>query len=232
MRTLILSARCLGRGLGLAPGHAHADVSMIAGGANLSVGVTSFKDRKFERVIRQHYDYSCGSAAVATLLTYHLERPTTEREAFDRMYELGDKERIQREGFSLYEMKLFLESLGYAADGFRIGFEKVASVGVPVIVMIELNVYKHFVLVKGVRDGWALVADPAFGLKKWKGPELEAALASDVIFAIHNADDVGREHFNVEGEWALLPEAPFMDALDRRSLATLSAMLPAFNEVY
>lgn len=99
----------------------------------------------------------------------------------------------------------------------------------PVIVVIEVNGYRHFVA-KGVRDGWALVGDPAFGLKKWKVPELEQAMVSDIVFAIHNADEVSREYFNAEGEWAQLPEAPFGEALDRRSLASFSAMLPAFNE--
>ena len=219
-------------GLVAGPGEAPADVSLFAGGASLSVGVTSFKGQKFKSVVRQRYDYSCGSASVATLLTHHFERPTTEREAFDKMYAIGDEERIRREGFSLYEMKLYLEEIGYSADGFRMTLDRVAEIGIPVIVIIETNGYRHFVVVKGVRDGWVLVGDPALGLKKWKVPEFEEMMASDVVFAIHSADEVAERYFNVEGEWALLPAAPVGRAIDLRSLATHSAMLPTFNEFY
>jgi hypothetical protein len=45
----------------------------IGGGDN--VLVKSMKERKFEQVVRQQYDFSCGSAALATLLTYHYENP-------------------------------------------------------------------------------------------------------------------------------------------------------------
>lgn len=211
---------------------AAADVTLPAAAGAHSVKVTSFKGRKFLSVVRQQYDYSCGSAAIATLLTHHFERPTTEREAFDRMFALGDQQRIRREGFSLFEMKLFLESLDYKADGFRVGLDKVTSVGVPVIIMVEIDGYKHFVVLKGIREGWALVGDPALGLKRWKLPDLEEVMVGDIVFAIHNADDVGRRYFNAEGEWAILPRAPFGRAAERQSLAAFSVMLPSFNEFY
>jgi uncharacterized protein len=34
-------------------------------GANFSMHVTSLKEARFKRTIRQQYDFSCGSAAVA-----------------------------------------------------------------------------------------------------------------------------------------------------------------------
>ena len=211
---------------------ADAGVVVLRGAGGGSVQVKSFKERKFERVVRQQYDYSCGSAALATLLTYHFEQPTTEREAFDRMFELGDKERIRREGFSLYEMKLYLESLGYKADGFQVGLDKIARVGVPVIVMIEVKGYRHFVVIKGMQNGKILVGDSALGLKKWDVEDLQAALANDIVFAIHNVNEVGRRYFNAKREWAMLPSAPLGPSVSNQSLASFSVMLPAWNEFY
>lgn len=222
---------CLGQVL-LLPGQPVADASFVFGGARFEVPVTSFKGRRFVSVVQQQFDYSCGAAAVATLLTYHFGRPTSEREAFDQMFNLGDRERIQREGFSLFEIKLFLQSIGFEADGFRVTLDKVAGVGVPVIVMISINGYRHFVVIKGLADGYALVGDPAFGLKRWKATDLIEAMASDVVFAIHNANEIGQRYFNAEGEWALLPRAPLGNAIDRRSLSTFSVMLPGFNEFF
>src|SRR3546814_20011104 len=42
-------------------------------GGSFSVPVMSLKEKRWTTVVRQQYDFSCGSAAVATLLTYHYE---------------------------------------------------------------------------------------------------------------------------------------------------------------
>jgi uncharacterized protein len=203
------------------------DVSLSQGvGGTMNVRVTSFKERPFRTVVRQEFDNSCGSAAVATLLTYHFERPTTEHEAFVAMWEAGDQERIQREGFSLLEMKLFLENLGYKADGFKVTLDKVKSVGVPVIVLIETNGYKHFVVIKGVRNGRVMVGDPARGLLKIKEERFMEVWKNGLVFAIHNADEIGRQHFDSDQEWAMMPSYDPKQAVDRASLASFRLTLP------
>ena len=80
------------------------------GSANVST--TSVAERKFKEIVRQQFDFSCGSAALATLLTYHYNRPTDEMTAFRYMYEKGDQEKIAQAGFSLLDMKGYLASLG------------------------------------------------------------------------------------------------------------------------
>ncbi|MEJ2480724.1 MAG: cysteine peptidase family C39 domain-containing protein [Acidihalobacter sp.] len=47
-----------------------------------SVHVTSLHERKFLSTVHQKYDYSCGSAAVATLLTYQFHDPVSEATVF------------------------------------------------------------------------------------------------------------------------------------------------------
>lgn len=206
-------------------------LSSGVGGA-VSLPVTSFKERPFSTVVRQQFDNSCGSAAVATLLTYHFERPTTEREAFLAMYEAGDKERIQRKGFSLLEMKVYLETLGYKADGFAVPLEKVKRVGVPVIVLIETDGYKHFVVIKGLRDGRVMVGDPARGLLKMTEEEFMEVWKSRIVFAIYNADEIGRKYFDGDREWALMPSFRLGNAVSRSSLASFALMLPGFGEFF
>ncbi|RYF14189.1 MAG: peptidase C39, partial [Oxalobacteraceae bacterium] len=44
---------------------------------NFTAPVTSLIGRRFETVVRQQYDFSCGSAALATLLRYHYDDPQT-----------------------------------------------------------------------------------------------------------------------------------------------------------
>jgi len=165
------------------------------------VKVTSYRDIPFKTVVRQQYDFSCGSAAVATLLTYHLGRPTSERTVFDAMYAIGDQEKINREGFSLFEMKQYLQSIGYEADGFRVTLNKVARIGIPVIVLIEWKNYKHFVVVKGVSDGTVLIGDPARGNKVMKEQDFLTEWKDGIVFAVHNVNEIAQRHFNDPDEW-------------------------------
>ena len=67
--------------------------------------VVSIREARFQTVIQQRYDFSCGSAALATLLTYHYGAPVTEAQVFEAMYKAGDKEKIHREGFSLVRVR-------------------------------------------------------------------------------------------------------------------------------
>src|SRR5690606_27733284 len=83
------------------------------GGGVVNVPTQSIQELKFAEVIRQQFDFSCGSAALATLLTYHYEDPTDEMQAFIAMYEQGDQERIRQAGFSLLDMKNYLAAVGY-----------------------------------------------------------------------------------------------------------------------
>src|SRR3546814_13412897 len=62
-------------------------------------------DIPFRSVIRQRYDFSCGSAALATLLTYHYGAPTSEAMPFRAMWEKGDREAIRKVGFSMLDMR-------------------------------------------------------------------------------------------------------------------------------
>src|SRR3954451_23242215 len=86
------------------------------GMGDVTMPVTSLKQAKTGRTLIQKYDFSCGSAAVATLLTHHYNYPVTEEAVFKEMYENGDQEKIHKEGFSLLDMKRYLAAHGFDAD--------------------------------------------------------------------------------------------------------------------
>jgi len=227
IRSRIIGAGILAAVLASAGSGQAGDIRLTSNvGGDVTVPIISYQARPFLTVVRQEHDFSCGSAAVATLLTFHYDRPTTERTAFEAMYTIGDQEKIKREGFSLLEMKTYLESLGYRADGFRVPLDKVARVGVPVIVLIETRGYKHFVVIKGLREGRVLVGDPARGVEVMTQADFEQLWKDGIVFAIHNADAIGRQHYNDEAEWRLRPPAPVGSAVNRSGLASFTVMLP------
>lgn len=190
-----------------------------AGGA--SVQVRSWRDIPFRTVVRQEHDYSCGSAALATLLTYHYGRRTTEAEAFREMYAEGDQAKIQKVGFSMLDMKRFLLARGVQADGYRMTVEDFQRTGRPAIVLIDLGRYRHFVVVKGVSNGKVLIGDPALGLKIFAAADFKR-MWNGIAFAIRPASGLPDPGFNRVSEWSPWSTAPLDAVRDGGTVGALT----------
>lgn len=197
-------------------------------GVNASVRVTSIKELKYRAVVRQQFDFSCGSAAVATLLTHHYAVPIGEKEVFLAMYQRGNRAAIHREGFSLLDMKQYLDEQGFRADGLYASLDDLARVGIPAIVLIEVNGYKHFVVVKGVKDGEVMVGDPAAGLKLYRRADFEKLWTNGILFVVRSRPDIGRQYFNAE--WSNIARAPMGTALPPSTLANITLLRPTAND--
>lgn len=224
---IILSGVVLGGVAGPAEG---GEFRAFVGGSPFSVPVTTIKEARFKTVIKQQYDFSCGAAAVATLMTFHYDRPTSEEDVFKVMFAAGDKDVIRKKGFSLLDMKNYLETEGYKSDGFRISLDTLAKSRIPAIVLVQIRGYKHFVLIKGIRGDEVVVGDPAFGVKVYARAKFQKLLVSDVVFVVRTEKELARKHFNDEKDWAVRVKAPFGTALSRQDLGTLLVLLPGANE--
>jgi len=188
------------------------------GGGLIKVPVTSMKERRFTTTVRQQHDYSCGSAALATLLTYHYQHQVSEETVFKAMWENGDQAKISREGFSLLDIKLYLESIGYSADGYTAPLDKLASVGIPAIALVRDNGYNHFVVVRGIQDGMVAVADPSMGARVIPKAQFEKMQTNRILFVIKGRKE--QVAFNRAADWRVREKAPIGAALDTASLAS------------
>ena len=188
-------------------------------GGSYSLPVTSIKAARFRAMVHQQYDFSCGSSALSTLLTHHYGFKVTEQTVFEAMYASGDQPKIRREGFSLFDMKRYLESHGFQADGFEAPLNKLESAGIPAIVLINENGYNHFVVVKGLRDGRVLVGDPSGGTRAMPQKAFEALWTNGILFVISNRQELAK--FNVASEWDAVPRAPIASGISREGLAGL-----------
>ncbi|WP_111493921.1 MULTISPECIES: C39 family peptidase [Marinobacter] len=205
----IKTATALWAGLVVAVPMVDAGTVRLPGlGGDMPVKVMSFQERRYLTVIRQQYDFSCGSAALASLLTYHYDHPVSEQTVFRSMLELADEEKVRQQGFSMLDMKRYLEHQGFQADGFRMGLADIREkVRIPLIVLLDMDGFRHFVIVKGISDREVLVGDPARGLKvltldafneRWDG----------IAFVIRSHLSEGRARFNREQEWHKVARAP------------------------
>jgi predicted double-glycine peptidase len=196
---------------------------------NFQVPVTSLIGRKFETVVRQQYDFSCGSASLATLLRYHYNDAQNEQSVFLGMWRDGDRAQIQQLGFSLLDMKRYLAARGIAADGYRVSLAQVAEAKIPGIALINFNGYRHFVVVKGVEKNTLLLGDPSLGLRRestsrfirqWNG----------VFFIVSGRADVAHAHFNMVADQVRAPAGRLFPGGDRLDLSALALTRPMPTE--
>lgn len=200
-------------------------------GNTLAVSVVSWRDIPFRTVVRQQYDYSCGSAAVATLLRFHYGVAVSEADVFRAMYEVGDQARIREVGFSMLDMKLYLESRGFQADGLRLTLDRVREIGAPMIALITHDNYRHFVVIKGVSDGGVLVGDPTFGLQTYTRAEFQEVW-NGIVLAVRGAPEgVGAGVFNQASEWRPWSRAPMHTARETVSPSDLLRELPSIYQI-
>ncbi len=203
----------------MAAAAADMDVRVPVNGA-YRMRVTSLKEARFRTTIPQQFDFSCGSAATATLLTFQYGHPVSEQDVFVRMYTYGDQARIRKEGFSLLDMRRYLQSQGFEADGFDLPLEKLQEEGVPAIVLLNDRGYRHFVVVKGLKNGRVLLGDPARGTRAMPKSRFEALWDNRVLFVIHNRRAQAR--FNQPQDWRTAPPAPLDVGLHRDGLRNIA----------
>jgi predicted double-glycine peptidase len=201
-----------------------ADLS-IEGSTRYDVPVHSMKELRFRSTARQQYDFSCGSAALATLLTYHYGYPISETVAFQAMWERGDQARIRREGFSLLDMQRFLATIGFKADGFTVPLQNLVDNRLPAIVLVSEKGYNHFVVIKGAEGGRILLGDPSTGTRAVTREHFESIWPTRLLFVIH---DTPREPlFNAALDWRAAPHAPMAEGVARTVIGSFA--LPKFG---
>ena len=119
---------------------------------------------QFRGIVRQAYDYSCGSAALTTLLNGYGGLRLNEQQTMSGLLQYGEYQRIiERRSFSLLDMKRFVAALGLNSGGYRGEFSDLITLKQPAIIPITYAGFKHFVVYKAYKDGRVYVADPAIG---------------------------------------------------------------------
>ena len=196
-----------------------AEIPVQSGGA-FSVPVVSMKEQRFQKTIHQQYDFSCGSAAAATLLTFQYGYPVTEEEVFVRMYAQGDQAKIRKQGFSLLDIRGYLQANGFEADGFELPLDKLLEQGLPAIVLLNDRGYRHFVVIKGLQSGRVLLGDPARGTRAMSRARFEALWDNGILFVVHNRRDSAR--FNHARDWSTAPPAPLDMGIQRDGLRNIT----------
>lgn len=135
---------------------------------NTARPVLSLIEKRHQNVVLQQWELSCAAAALATILRYQHGIPVTERSValgmVKRKEYLANPDLLRlRQGFSLLDLKRFVDNLGYQGLGLgQLTFTDLVE-RAPIIVPVILRGYPHFVVFRGATSNSVLIADPAFG---------------------------------------------------------------------
>lgn len=136
---------------------------VLPGGGMIHKQVESIQERKFSDLVKQRTDFSCGAASLATILRYAYERDTGETDVLEGLFEVTDAEQVRRRGFSLLDIKNYVQTVGLRGRGYQVNEEGLDSISIPTIVLLDIDGYKHFVVLKKVDGQYAYIGDPALG---------------------------------------------------------------------
>jgi len=128
---------------------------------------TSLRDLRYERMIGQTTWYTCGPAAVATLLSLYFGLPVSEADALEvALAAMGEIAAVEESGVTALALKAVLEGHGIQTRGYRVTLEALADYfqrgGLPVILHVT-RPQLHYVLAEGLVAGQLVLADPSFG---------------------------------------------------------------------
>lgn len=152
--------------------------------------VRTLKEMRDEQIVRQKWDMTCGAAAISTLLTYEFKDKTPETAVVAWLLRRTDPVKVQaRKGFSLLDLKHFVQARGYGAEGFSdMSLEELADLKIPAIVPIRSKGVDHFVIVRGVFGDRVALADPAFGNMTMKARKFQDIWKQGIAFIVHPPD--------------------------------------------
>ncbi|UJS24936.1 C39 family peptidase [Thiothrix winogradskyi] len=141
----------------------------------------SWKELNDQSVVMQQYDYSCGAAALATIMKYYFQDDVTEKSLLDYIKATLTAEEyavVEEHGLSFLELEKISHSLGYQSASVRLQLSALKELAGPVVVYVSTKDYQHFAVFRGVREDRIFLADPSRGnmiltvdefLGEWKG---------------------------------------------------------------
>lgn len=154
---------------------------MSAGNVSFEKKLVTWKDIRDRNIVMQRFDYSCGAAALATLMNFYFKDDVKEADILNGVLDSlseDETENRRENGFSLLDLKNFAERRGYRAIGVRLPPTVLPELPGPVMVYIQRKDYKHFAILRGVVGDRVYLADPSRGnirmsvdvfLEEWSG---------------------------------------------------------------
>jgi predicted double-glycine peptidase len=142
---------------------AQAKVHLNLPSAVGSLPIKTWKQLRDADLEKQDLDYSCGSAATATILRSFYGRDIYEKDILDEVVLVGDDGTA-----SFSDLQQAVKKFGFKAIGISANFEKLKTIKIPAIVYLRYRDKDHFSVIRGINDqGVVWLGDPSWGNRKF-----------------------------------------------------------------
>ena len=129
---------------------------------------------------RQQAGFDCGSAALATLLSFYTDRAVEPDDLVrSQSFTTDEWQRVRREGFSLVQLADMAAALKVKPSVTRLSSRALLSVPLPVLVYLRLPTGPHFSVLTGIAGQRVTLADPTQGALMWTLTQFLRAWAPD-----------------------------------------------------
>ena len=165
--------------------------------AKFQAYVKNARQLRNENVVMQQRDFSCGAAALATVLNYYWGENVSETALLLIIAKILSREELEDRvlnGLTLTDLKNVAQVGGYTAVLGKLSIEKLGESKLPLVVAITVNDYDHFVVFRGMDDEYVYLADPIYGKKKEKIETFQEQWQQNAILAVIKPGEPPKEN--------------------------------------
>jgi predicted double-glycine peptidase len=141
---------------------------------NIKKPKNSWIEIRNKNLVNQKFDYSCGSASLATILKYFYKQEISEIEILDIILSQNNlKEEDSHIMFSFLDLANVAKQKGFKAFSLNLNFNMLKKLKIPAILYVIIRKEPHFTVFKKIDNNNIYLADPSFGnitipIKKFK----------------------------------------------------------------
>ncbi len=148
-------------------------------------GFFSLKEIRERGVVMQKWENSCAAASIATVLTYGFHDPVSESDvAGDMLLGVEPRKVKNRGGFSLLEMKRYIESRGYKADAYKnLSLTDLVLFNAAIVPINKFGM-NHYVVFNYKRGNKIFLSDPSYGNREMDIAEFQQVWMNGIAFVI------------------------------------------------
>ena len=151
----------------------------------------NYKQLKQRNIVMQKRDFSCGAAALATVLQYFWGDNVTEDQILIAIEKILTPEEMQdriKKGLAISDLRRAAVELGYLSSIGTMTFSQLCESRVPLVVGISHAGYDHFVVYKGTDGEWVYLADPIRGNIRLSVTEFLQQWQKNTILVVAKSD--------------------------------------------
>jgi len=151
----------------------------------------NWKEIKVRHIVMQDRDYSCGAAALATILRYYWGDAATEEQVLRAIAQILTAEEFKdrvKNGLAISDLRRAAVEMGYLSSIGTMTFGQLTESKVPLVVGLDVYGYKHFVVYRGFDGRFVYVADPIRGNIRITAPEFVQQWQKNAVLVVAKPD--------------------------------------------